>query len=441
MKRSWKAALAALGAAAAIGIGAAVAQNPSQLFVLGNGDLIPAIVGGVGGQPSTYISAVNLAGYAGSLPTKANYLIGGDATTNLWQRCTAGTATTTTATYGCADRFFIWSGTGTEVKLIRSSTAADLPAGYQYAFKLQRTSGQTGVVQSCVAQEIESVNSYPLAGQTVEVDFHAAPGANFSAASSKVTVYVITGTGSDEGSVDLAFGLNAGGGGSSGWTGQANATAAVISLFSGMGRYAAVATIPAGTTEVGVALCDKPVGTAGTNDYVAFDGLQLVRNPALTANATKGYNCSQSTGGSTQQAANAGTVQCTAFDRSRGNAVEAMLQYRYYWQLSEITGPAGVAPCRAHSTTVAECQVAFPVTMRVAPTMTYAAGFSTETTTAGGTLGACSALATASTVTSTAPSAQGVQVACTATTVPAAGSADILWANGGSGAIKASAEL
>jgi hypothetical protein len=39
--------------------------------------------------------------------------------------------------------------------------------------------------------------------------------------------------------------------------------------------------VPAGATELAVALCYTPVGTAGANDYVTFSGIQLTRNNAL----------------------------------------------------------------------------------------------------------------------------------------------------------------
>ena len=407
-------------------------QYPSTIPLTGN-ELAPfdtQLSSGLNPQTES-ISTLQLAGYVGQLPAKSNALIGGDATTNLWQRATTGSSVTTTVTYGGPDRWAYWSGTGTAMTVSRDSTASDITAGYKYAFKMARTSGQTGVVQMCMAQEVESANVYQFQGATAELDFHAYTGANFSATNSRMTAYIVTGTGTDEGMTNLAFGLNAGGGGASGWTGQANATAAVISLggVSTAGRYAAVASIPSTATEIGVVLCYTPVGTAGTNDYIAFSGIQLTRNSSLASyvSTTAGYPC---TG-----------INCSSFDRSRGQGLEALLQERYYYQISEVTGPSVIAVGRSHSTTVAEAFVPFPVLMRAAPTMTYTAGFATETTAAGGTLGACSALATSSTVTSTASALSGVSVACTATTVPAAGVTIQLFNNGGSGAIKASAEL
>lgn len=409
-------------------------QYPTTLPLTGN-ELVPADTGLPSGlnPASESITTNQLAGFLGGQATPTNFLIGGDAGTNLFQRGTTGASETTTFAYGGPDRWAYWSGTSTAMTVSKDTTAGDLPtSGYQAGFKMARTSGQTGLVQMCMAQEVSTQNSTAMQGQTVELDFHAFTGANFSPANAAMTAYIVTGTGTDEGMQKLAFGLNAGGGGSTGWTGQANATAAVTSLgaVSTLGRYAAVAAIPTTATEVGVALCWTPVGTAGTNDYVTFAGVQLVRNNANTKyiSATVGYN----------DALN--NFPAAAFQR-RLAADEQVLQQQYYYQITEATGPSVIANCRAHSVTVQECFVPFPVTMRALPTMTYTAGFATETTAAGGTLGTCSALATATTVASTAAAVSGIEAACTATTVPAAGVAGFLFNNGNSGAIKASAEL
>jgi hypothetical protein len=318
----------------------------------------------------------------------------------------------------------------------QSNTAAALPVGFQQTFRMQRTAAQTGVVQMCFAQEVESVNAFQFQGQTAELEFNAFTGANFSpAAPFNMTAYIIYGTSTDEGASKMAFGLNAGGGGASAWTGQANATAAVIGLggVSTLGRYAAVASIPATATELGVALCYTPVGTAGTTDAIYFSGIQLTRNPtnAKYASATVGYSCDNT---------NNVQINCATFER-RPASLEGLLQYRYRYWLTEVTGPSVVTTCRARSVTVADCNFNFPVPMRVAPTMTYTTGFGVETTTAGGTINNCSALATSANVASTAVSTQAVMVACTATTVPAAGTADFLWNNNAGGIIKATAEM
>jgi hypothetical protein len=435
MRKFWGLALAGVFAASV-----AIAQTLTlpQVNSIGGGDLFQDVVNGQPNAQSQYASALTLSGYVGSLPARSNALVAGDASQNLFQRATTGASVTTTVTYGGPDRWAYWSGTSTAMTVSRDSTAADLPSSaYKYAYKMARTSGQTGVVQVCMAQEVESVNTYQFQGATAELDFHAVPGANYSAASSAMTAYIITGTGTDEGMSDLAFGLNAGGGGGAGWAGQANAAAAVITLGNGAGRYAAVGAIPVGATEIGVALCFTPVGTAGTNDYIAFSGIQLTRNMALTskASATVGYSCDNS--------ANA-QIQCTSFDRTRQYAVEAQLQQRYYYEIDEGAATTQRGTCFfSTANTTAQCLISFPVTMRIAPTVTYTAGFALETTTAFTALNNCTGLANNSTITGYAPNVSNVLATCTngGSTTAAVGLATQLMDNGGGGKIKAAAEL
>lgn len=423
--------LAGLAIAALLALPAMAQPVLPQVSKINPTDLVQVIVNGVPAAQSQFANTQLLAGFGASIAgdKSSNALIGGDGTTNLFQRATTGSSVTTTFTYGGPDRWGYWSGTGTAMTVSRDTTAADLPpSGFLAGFKMARTAAQTGVIPVCMAQALTSTNSYQFAGQTAEFSFYATAGSNFSAASSNVTAYIVYGTGSDGSAAALAFGINAGGGGGAGWTGQANATAAVIPISTSNGRYVAVASIPATAAQVGVAVCFTPVGTASTNDYVALSGLQLVVNPALTsvADVDTGYSCT--------------LVQCTAF-ANRLLAVETLLQQNYFYKLTETAAIAPVASCAAIDTTHTNCLIQFPTTMRIAPTGTFANGFATPTSTTQATLGACTTLAAAVTVTSTVGSTSSFLVNCTATTVPAAGVASFLYSNGGTGTISLSAEL
>ena len=424
--------LAALAALAVPAVVAAQTIAIPQITSIGPNDLFQDVVNGAPQVGNQYASAGLLGNYGVTLTgnNPENALIGGDATTNLWQRATTGSSVTTTVTYGGPDRFAYWSGTSTAMTVSRVSTAAELPAQYQYGFKMARTAAQTGVVQMCMLQEVASAESYAFAGNTAEIDFHAYTGANFSAASQNAVVYLISGTSTDEGVAKAAFGLNAGGGGGSGWTGQVS-TGVTVSL-QGIGvlaRYSAAIPVPATATEVAVAICYTPVGTAGASDYITLSGIQLTRNSALTAIA-----------GTAGVALQPNDTRAKAFSR-RTSALEAVLQYRFYYQVTETAAITPIAPCSAVDTTHTNCLIQFPVAMRATPTVTYATGFASPTSTTQATLGACTALANAVTVTSTVANPLNVLANCTATTIPAAGVASFLYSNGGTGAIKASAEL
>lgn len=401
--------------------------NNSNTYPLTGVEQIPADTELSGGQSpqSEAIQVRQLSQYGASL-LSGNVLIGGDATSNLFQRGTTGSSVTTTATYGGPDRWAYWSGTNTAMTVSQATTAASLPTGYADSFRMQRTASQTGVVQMCMAQEVSSANSYQLAGQTVELDFHAYTGANFSAASNQMTAYVIYGTGQNEGMSNMAFGLNGGGGGSAGWTGQTN-IASTISLqgVSTLGKYAAVVKLPATATEVGVALCYKPVGTAGTTDAVYFSGIQLRPNNALAANALttagNGYSCDNA--GNTQ-------IQCSAFQR-RPDAVEANLQYRYFYQISEPASGAVVGTCQATSTSAQSCIIQLPQAMRATPSLTITTGTFKENIAGTPTTW----------VTPTAGTNTPVAINITTGNTTTAGQMLMLTGGGGSGVIAASSEL
>ena len=321
---------------------------------------------------------------------------------NIAQRGTTTVSSiTTTATY-LQDRWAASAGTSTSSSI--SNVTTGLPAGFTNAVQIQRTSGQTGVVKVCLLQEVPTADITPIAGQPVTLSFYLAAGSNLSSAANAVVAQVTTGTSSDEGLATWLTGLA----GAASAIPTANATVTATTAWQ---RFAVTGTLASGTTEAVVNICFTPTGTAGTNDYIQVTGVQLQR----------------------------GTVP-TNFEW-RSAQVELSKVQRYYYQINESATIFVAGACKAESTTVATCFVPFPTTMRKAPTMSYANGFATETTVAGGTLGACNTLATASTVASTASGVNGVLVGCTATTVPAAGSAGMLYSNNGTGAIKATADF
>lgn len=399
-------------------------QYPSTIPLTGN-ETIPADTNLASGlnPASEAITVAQLGGYVGSRPSLFNMIIGGDAGTNLFQRATTGASVTTTLTYGGPDRWAYWSGTATAMTVSRDSTAGDLPPTYQYAFKMARTSGQTGVLPVCMLQEIASANTYLYRGQTVELDWYATTGADFSAANNNMTAYIVTGTGTDEGTAKLAWGLNAGGGGSSAWTGQTNATAAVTNLGTDgtQGRYAAVATIPATATEIGVVFCFTPVGTASTNDYIALAGIQLVRNPALASyvSTTVGYPST--------------SLQLTSFQR-RPAGLEANLQYAYFYRLNEpASGAALPGMCQAVGASTNICNVFMPQPMFLTtPTIAITTAGTFKVNIAG----------TPTTIaTPTASTCSRTSCAVTAANTNTAGQAELFSGGGGTGAWDISAEL
>lgn len=345
--------------------------------------------------------------------TDANMLIAGDAEQNLWQRGTTGPTVSTTVEYG-PDRWAYWSGTSTQVVVSR-----DVSSLGAVRFKVQRVAGQTGTSQICFAQEILSANAAVIAGQYVEFDYGMQMGNDFSGPS--VTSYLISGTRTDEGVGKMAFGLNGGGGSSAGWTSQAEeASAAYTSTVQG-GVYhpVTVALLPASKTEFGVAVCWVPTGTAGTDDAIYLGQLQLRAAPNLQSYQRPLFSW------------DARIIEVPTF-AWRLYEVERQLQLMYLEVLNEGAGPVPVADCRSVTSNQSDCLIGYPLRMLRVPTVTYHAGFATDTNSGG--LQACTSLAT---VNSAGP--RSVLVRCSAGGPTP--QASILWENGGSGQIMVDGEL
>lgn len=352
---------AAAGLAIIAGAGYALSQTVliPQVSSIGLSDLFQDIVGGTPVAGNQYASFATFTGALNALPARGNVLIGGDATTNLWVYGTSGASETTTFSYGGPNNW-AYGSAADAVTLNQDSTASRLPvSGYQYGFQLQRTAAQNTGGLVCMGQEVESPNVYQFQGQTAELDFHVATGANFSGANSQMSAYIVYGTGTNEAIGKMFYTISSTLGVSSGWAGGALAASPTITLSTAANgqRITVVGNIPTTATELGVALCwTAPATAAGTTDSLTFAGIQLVRAAQLASYAST-------------STAYSNFAIATAFDR-RPQPLETLYQERYAYQLAEsATGgvyqsPAGIA----QSTTTCAVNIPFPVTMYKAPT-------------------------------------------------------------------------
>jgi hypothetical protein len=245
---------------------------------------------------------------------------------NVWQR---GTSFTATAGY-TADRWYVnHAVAGRTVSRQVTNDTTNLPF-IQYALRYQRDSGNTNTANNSILyQSFESVNSIPFAGKTVTMSFYARAGANYSAASGRLGVYLISGTGTDQnygvGYTGAAFPIN-------------NQTATLTTTWQ---RFTFSGTVAATATELTTYFESTPVGTAGANDWFEVTGVQLeVGNQASPyAPATPTY------------------------------ATELAACQRYYWR--SVGGAAYSVfggNCSAWSSTDLLGGFNLPVTMRTNPT-------------------------------------------------------------------------
>jgi hypothetical protein len=246
---------------------------------------------------------------------------------SVWQRGTSFTALT--ASQATADRWFInpgvAGGSGAVTRQATSDTT-NLP-NIQYCARVQRTAANTGTNPFYLAQSFESVNSIPFAGKAITVSFYARAGANFSAASSLLGVQLLSGTGTDQNFITVAY------------TGQATVAGANVTLTTTWQRFTVSGTVASTATELALYFVNTPVGTAGAADYYEVTGVQLE-----AANTASPY------------APNGATYQA-----------ELAACQRYYWRGSGASAYGGWGTGSGETTTSSYIVINNPVNMRTTP--------------------------------------------------------------------------
>jgi hypothetical protein len=247
-----------------------------------------------------------------------------NAAMQIWQR---GTSISSGYSYN-ADRWFAYrAGANSGMTVSRQSTGL---TGFQYCARVQRDSGNTTTFFLRQQQVFETVNSIPLAGQTVTLSYYARAGANYSSSASALTVILFTGTGTDQNGVDGGF------------TGNTEVSNQVKTLTTSWQRFTATATLSSSETQIGMSFAYAPVGTAGANDYFELTGVQLEVGSKATP----------------FQTASGGSIQG-----------ELAMCQRYYYQTDTLTDNT-FSPSLTATVGVLGSYFTYPVPMRVAPTIT-----------------------------------------------------------------------
>ncbi len=257
-----------------------------------------------------------------------NLLDGGDFSINPWQRGTTFTGITNSVAY-TADRWFAdAANSANSISVSQQSTSTSLP-GFTEALQWGRASTNTDTHAIYLGQVMESADCLRVQGQQVTLSFWAKAGANFSAASSALTVGLnhSTTAGNDTAAHLVAASTN--------WQSAPTIINTTATLTTSWARYQFTGTVPATATQLGLLFSYLTVGTAGANDWVQFAGIQLEQ------------------GGS-----------ATPFEH-RDIAVETEICQRYCYVLGGTTGAIGSGA--ATSSTAAGFYIPFPVQMYAAP--------------------------------------------------------------------------
>jgi hypothetical protein len=372
-------------------------RNTSALIdsVTAKGDLIAGTGANtttnlsVGADGSTLVansSASTGVSWAGNLAAGRNAVLNGAF--DIWQR---GTSITTNGTY-TADRWYCSLGTPGSVSRQATSDTTNLP-NIQYCARVGRNSGQSAQGFEQISQSLETVNSIPFAGKTVTMSFYARAGANFSSTSNALTLFLQSGTGTDQNVLVT-------------WTGGATVINSTATLTTTWQRFTFTGTVPSTATQLGWQIYyQTSASAAGAADYFEITGIQLetgsVATPFIRQN---------------------GTLQ---------GELAACQRYCYQTSASQDVLGSGVA----NSSTVAYTFVPWPTTMRSTPAVTSSSGGSYFTLYAGTVNPGVSAIGTVYN-----PTVRGALVSWT-TSGLTQGYAVVAVATNANGYIRADAEL
>ncbi len=126
-----------------------------------------------------------------------------------------------------------------------------------------RASGTTQTAVLYIGTNIESQQMKLLAGKAIVLSFYAKKGADFSYTP---TVRLYSGTGTDQSPVTLFNGV---------WTGGADVVNTTFSPTATMTRYTFTGTVPTTSNELSFFINWTPSGTAGGNEWLQIEGVQL----------------------------------------------------------------------------------------------------------------------------------------------------------------------
>jgi hypothetical protein len=196
----------------------------------------------------------------GSLPAFKNVIK--NAAFNTWSGATTfSNISGAGAAAQVADQWYL-SQSGTAANAVSRQTADS--EGARYALRFGRPAASSNVNQLRLYTTVATDEAYRLRSKTVTLSFAMKAGANFSAAN--VSILLVTGTSTGEDGNLIAGGT---------WGGQATEIGVTQTPGTTIMRYEFSADLPASIGEIGLQLSYTPVGTAGANDWVQIEDVQL----------------------------------------------------------------------------------------------------------------------------------------------------------------------
>lgn len=244
----------------------------------------------------------------------------------------AGSTAATTAGFSGMDRWLAYRA-AFAAGLTWSQQSASLPSGFANSLRVQRDNANAGTGACWVTQTFENEASSKYQGAPVVLSFWAKAGANFSAASSALSVSLKSGAGTEVTAVTTS--------GPAFVTTDTAEISTTVTLTTSWQRFVVTsAGLSASLTQIAVSFGFTPTGTASTNDWFEITGVQLETGPTVTP-----YE-------------------------NRPIQQDVAICQRYYYRItgqSSTGSPIGVGLASATTTAIINCK--FPVTMRGIPTL------------------------------------------------------------------------
>lgn len=135
---------------------------------------------------------------------------------------------------------------------------------WQYAVRVQRDNANAVTGNLYLGHSVETQSSLGLRNLPIMLKFEAKCGANFSPTSSLMQAEIFYGTGTDQNVL-------------SGFTGSTTLVSESKTLSTSIAVFETTpVTVPVGATQIGVRFYMAPTGTAGANDWMQIQKVQLI---------------------------------------------------------------------------------------------------------------------------------------------------------------------
>lgn len=185
----------------------------------------------------------------------------------VWQQGTSIAVAASTVGY-TVDGWYLFTNASQATTVSRQAGNTN---GSSYSCQVQRNAGQTGTLVYIFGGPLDVDELKKMAGQSVILQFNISTGANWSPSNGALSYAVYTGTGAPTKQYQGTY------------AGPVTAISGTVNPVQGAAAtttYSAIVPIPANIGQAEIQFTWNPVGTAGANDWLRIDDVDLRVVPA-----------------------------------------------------------------------------------------------------------------------------------------------------------------